>query len=164
MGAAIVRKLYVKSSNQTQSNQQANVPAQIGVPPPPTRTDLAQRTDLTPDEKQVLNISSAYSTPQQRADNYKLAQKLAVKTDTLNIKDCHSNPVVLWVMAKQEFTVVNPDNVAHTIIFNPQFTYTIPANGKSVITPQFEVSPGLYGYGCDKLPGPSGMIIVVAPQ
>ena len=163
LGGAIFKKIFLNSnSNQlppsaqnTPNSQNQQAPNQRGA----TLPTVSPRTDLTADEKQVLNVP-VNGTQQQREQNLALAQKLAVKSETLNISSCHPVPVVLGVMFGQDFIIKNTDSVSHSVAFNQNHVYTIPANGQSVVKADFGHNSGLYGYGCDASNGAAGLVLV----
>ena len=133
---------------------------------PPARSGIEQ----TPQEKstdeipEVLNIPPPDASQEEKQKHFEIALQEAKEASYLDITQCTlAVPVVFRVREGESFEVRNNDTKPHTIIINPENTFTIPAKESRDIAPDFVQGPGLYGYGCD-LTAHSVGLFLVAPK
>ena len=128
-----------------------------------TRSGIEQ----TPQKKstdeivEVLNIPPPDASQEEKQKHFELALREAKEASYLDITQCTlAAPVVFKVREGESFEVRNNDTEPHTIIINPENTFTIPAKESRDIAPDFVQGPGLYGYACDNVPRAVGMLFV----
>lgn len=138
LGIAIYVKRNLKPADQTGSASKPNPPASA-----PDSTG-----NLTEDEKVLLTTPGKDATKEQVDTLSALAAKLATPGDTITIKDCAANPVVLKTKFGSTITVTNAGST--DVHFGVGDERTVVAAGKSAkVALKYKNGPGLYGYGCD---------------
>lgn len=129
--------------------------------PKPTLTSLPKLlpSDLT-EEERILLIPPATDAPRFEKDKHDaLAEKLSKESDTLDITNCRSNPLVLRARINQNLTVKNEENLDRKLIFDDDHQYPIPKNSTTTLKVDFGKGVGLYGYVCEGV-GLTGFILV----
>lgn len=117
---------------------------------------------------EALQPPNPDASEEQRRVHFELVQRLAEVSSTLTLSsECAFSPKVLEFPESGVITVVNENTTEYPMVFTEEFRLTIPANGSvTVQASEFPHGAGVYGYGCGKEPGPSGLIHVpptVAP-
>jgi hypothetical protein len=113
------------------------------------------------DRTAVLQTPRNTSTKEERDAHFKIVQRLAVMSETLDVSGCNPNPLVLKHRQIQDIQVTNKDDVPHELQVNPQHLYTVPAHGSISIPPDFGSGTGVYGYGCDNSLNAVGLFFIV---
>lgn len=106
-------------------------------------------TTLTEDERSILNPPSVDASRSAKDQHAQTVAKLAKEGNTLEIKDCKPNPLVLQVKQGSDFKINNNDSVDRKITFDEDHVYKIPANNKLTIKAEFKYGTGDYGYICE---------------
>lgn len=130
-------------------------------PLPPSKPDVPKLMppDLTADEKAVLIPPSPDAPSAEREKHDALAAKLAKESDSLDITNCHSNPLVLRIKINKNLKVKNSDNIDRKLIFDDTHEYLISKNSTTTVKVDFGKGAGLYGYICEGI-GLTGFILV----
>ena len=92
---------------------------------------------------------------------FKLVSDNAVESGTLDISGCKFNPFVVLIKKDQNLSLVNNDPVPHTISFGDTLSHTVSAASSKIITANFGKGTGVYGFRCDNVPKPAGVISVI---
>lgn len=116
-------------------------------------------SDLTEDEKAVLNPPSPDAPAAEREKHDALAEKLSKESDSLDITNCRSNPLVLRIKNNENLKVKNSDNIDRNLIFDDTHKYQIAKNSTTNLKVDFGHGVGLYGYVCQGV-GLTGFILV----
>ena len=116
-------------------------------------------SELTEQEKTLLNPPSSDAPQEERDKHDALAAKLSKESDSLDITDCHSNPLVVRAKINQDLTLKNKEDIDRKLIFDADHQYSIPKNSTTTIKVDFGKGPGLYGYVCEGV-GLTGFILV----
>ncbi len=116
-------------------------------------------SDLTDDEKALLSPPGPDAPSAERDKHDALAAKLSKESDTLDITNCRSNPLVLRARINQNLQVKNKDSIDRKLIFDDTHKYTISKNTTTSIKVDFGKRAGLYGYICEGV-GLTGFILV----
>ncbi|MDP2735599.1 MAG: hypothetical protein Q8P12_05330, partial [bacterium] len=120
-----------------------------------------QGSELSGDAGRVLTTPGPDATEEERIAHFELARRMAQESDVLDLSACSlADPVVLKLTEGQSFAVKNDDEQPHTMVFNENTMHQIPAGGSIELTADFEMGPGLYGYGCDSVPRAVGLLFV----
>lgn len=106
-------------------------------------------SNLTEDERFILSPPSADASKSAKEKHAQTVAKLAKEGNSLDIKDCKPNPLVLQVKQGSQIDIVNKDSIEHKIIVDTEHFYNLPANSKKTITVQFKYGTGDYGYVCE---------------
>lgn len=155
--------IYSQSLPQiSQEQERINLPAspqfqpnsQQVIPPP------LVRDDLTSEESAVLNTPDINASVEERQRHFELARSIAQDADYLDIGGCSASPVVLRTKKGLQVMARNQNTSDHTIVFNQDLIYPIPAGETKKLEDVFKQGAGLYGYGCDAYPGTAGLILV----
>lgn len=152
-------------ANQQQQNQVQQNQPQAG--------DSQQAPTITPEDIEIEDMEQArqevLSTPgpnapdEERQRHFALATRLAENSETLDITGCSAEPVVLQRTFGSTINIENSDSSSHTILFGPDMTIDVPANGTAdlaVDESNFQNGPGLYGYGCDNSSQAVGLMLI----
>ena len=121
--------------------------------------DTRDLSSLSSDEKAVLKVPSN-GTDEERQGHFNLAVSLAKDTSSVDIAGCVGDPVVARVSSSNQLFVTNSDSLEHTIIFDQDNSFIVPAGGQVSIESVFSKGAGLYGYGCNNNPGVTGLFLV----
>ena len=116
-------------------------------------------SDLTEDEKAVLNPPSPDAPAAEREKHDALAAKLAKESDSLDITNCRSKPLVLRIKINKNLKVKNSDNIDRKLIFDDTHKYQIAKNSTINLNVDLGHGVGLYGYICEGV-GLTGFILV----
>ena len=116
---------------------------------------------LTEDEKTLLNPPGSNGTQEERDKHFALVVKLAKEAKVLDLNKCEKpNPLALKLNKGQKFNVYNGNLQNHTIWFDADRKYKIPANSTTTLTADFGDGPGYYGYLCDNVSGVVGFFLI----
>ena len=116
---------------------------------------------ITEDERAALAHPANEASIEEKKSHFELIQKVAKETSVLDITKCKTaDPVVLKIKFGESILVENKDDVPHSIVFNAENAYDIPANSTKEIKPAFSYGAGTYGYGCDQVPHAVGLFLV----
>lgn len=151
---ALVLGIAIKSKDGGSSNSSGTSPAGFASTGEPR--DL---TNLSDDEKSVLEVPYS-GTDEEKQAHFDLAASLARENDALDISGCLGSPLVMVVPLGSNLKVTNNDSIDHEIIFDQDTSFNIPAEGSKTLKGVFSKGVGLYGYGCDKQPGVSGLFLI----
>jgi hypothetical protein len=113
------------------------------------------------DRQAVLQTPRNTSTKEERDAHFKIVQRLAVLSDTLDITGCSPDPLVTKHRLISDLQVTNRDDVPHELQVNPQHLYKVPAHGSISIPPDLGSGTGVYGYGCDNSLNAVGLLFIV---
>lgn len=108
------------------------------------------------------------ASEERKRAHFELVRRIAEVSETLTVaSECTFTPKVAEIPKSGVITVVNKSATEYPMVFTKEFRLTIPANDSVTIqASEFPHGAGVYGYGCGKNPGPSGLIHVpptVAP-
>lgn len=117
--------------------------------PAPSPQAKLMPSNLSEDEKFILNPPSPDASASAKQKHAQTVAKLALVRNQVEIKDCQPTPLVLQVKQGSEFTVKNSDNTSHTLTFDEDHNFKIPANGLTTIKAEFKYGTGDYGYVCE---------------
>jgi len=140
--------------NQTGQNAGGEAPLGSG--------EVGERTypaSFGDDEKSVVNVPFNGTTEEQQA-HFDLASRMAVAGDEVAVSNCYGDPLVLRFSLKDKLKISNPDSVDHKIIFDAETSVVVKAGETKTVDGAFEKGAGLYGFGCDSLPGTAGLFLV----
>lgn len=99
-----------------------------------------------------------------KIEHFKLAEKLAVAAEYLDIAGCNPNPLVIKVKSGTQFKLRNNSEESREIGFDKDTIFKVGPNAQTSIKAEFEHGPGLYGYGCnDPAHGGTVGFILVLP-
>lgn len=116
-------------------------------------------SDLTEDEKAVLKPPPPNAPVAEREKHDALATKLSKESDSLDVTNCRSNPLVLRIKINENLKVKNNDNIDRKLIIDDAHIYEIAKNSTTSIKVNFGHGAGLYGYVCEGI-GLTGFILV----
>ncbi len=146
IGIALVLGYAVYSQYARKQSSDATVQSTIP-PSSPAKSQLLP-SDLTADERFMLNPPSVEASRGAKQKHAQIVAKLAVDGDNIQINNCKPSPLVLHVKIGSEFTMTNNDSVDHDITFYEEPTYKLPANNSLTIKAAFKYGTGDYGYVC----------------
>lgn len=128
---------------------------------PPTESTVPKlmSPDLTQDEKAVLNPPSPDAPAAEKDIHDALAAKLSKESDSLDITNCRSDPLVVRIKINENLKVKNNDNIDRKLIIDDTHIYEIAKNSTTSIKVDFGHGVGLYGYICEGI-GLTGFILV----
>ena len=150
LGHAIYKQKF-QQSGESKSKQMAASNSPKAIP-----------SGFTSEERDVLK-SPPQNAPQADIDkHFALASKLSKESDTLDIANCRSNPLVLRIGLNKNLKIVNNENIDHRLIFDEDHQYKISKNNTTTVKTDFGRGPGLYGYVCEGV-GLTGFILVTTP-
>ena len=115
------------------------------------------------EERDILLAHPPASSPRQEHQAYyDRLLGIAQEGEVIDINKCiAATPSVLRVGIGETVTFRNEDGVSHSIAYNPEYVFTIPAGGTLEIPADFGTgSGGLYGYGCDNSKNIIGVLIL----
>ena len=143
----------IYQSGALKSGQTA--PTQVpGAPAAGTADTTTTARTLTAEEQEALNFPGPDASDEELGRFANLVNSLMIDTRTLDISGCDVNPFVIKVKHGESITIVNNDNVAHTL-FHGQVTIDVPANSTKIIgideTFGGGTGDGNLGYSCDGL-------------
>ena len=151
----LVQKFGMPSLSQKSSSPQTPTPTN-SVPPRST----VDRSKMSESE-QILTPPAPNASPEEGRAYFNLVQGRAEATDALAVgAKCVTSPLVMKLQLKKSFVIKNTDTADHTISFNKEHIYTIPAGKTTNVVADFGHDAGIYGYGCDSTPGAAGMVLV----
>jgi len=141
--------------------QQSPQPSKESLPRETNSSNLPKLLppDLTADEKAVLNPPSPDAPAAEREKHSALAAKLSKESDSLDITNCRSNPLVLRIKINKNLIVKNSGNIDRKLIFDDTHKHQIAKNSTTNIKVDFGHGVGLYGYICEGV-GLTGFILV----
>jgi len=120
-----------------------------------------ENPNLTKEEKQALKIPIG-GTDAEKQEHFQLAIKIAKTTDTIEISNCHPQPIVAKINKNEKAVFKNSDSKDHTIIIGLKDIFKIPAKSKKEIDFSFKNEAGkLFGYGCDSSPSAAGLLFII---
>ncbi|HEY0907797.1 MAG TPA: hypothetical protein VGE35_00430 [Candidatus Paceibacterota bacterium] len=108
----------------------------------------------------IFAFPKAGATKTERAAFYHVVDRAAVPTEKIDIAGCVAKPLASSVVADSKITFVNNASVAHTVTFNPQLSFKVPAKSTLVTKASFGKGQGIYGFGCDDMGRAVGVILV----
>jgi len=150
LGIAIIyQKLGLADGEESRSRLGTESPDQ----------ELEKRT-LTEEERTALDFPDQESTESERQQHFALAESLAVRTGTLNLSGCHPDPLVLQIEIGETLIVQNSDAYEHLLFIDPDRVFAVPGGGEIAVIADFGKGSGLYGYGCDPVPEPVGILLI----
>lgn len=113
------------------------------------------------DEQKIMQNIGPDATQETTLEHYAIAKRLAQDTGSIIIKECKGSPMVLRATPEKTVTVINQDPKDHNISLNyGEYTYKVEANSAIEIRFDFFRGKGFYGYGCDRIVGPAGILFV----
>lgn len=131
-----------------------------GATPTPLPSGGETPKDLTAEEKAVLIPPGPNDSEQKRKEHFALVERLAKEAEYLDITDCKSIPVVLRAKKGSEIQLRNTSKVDHALVIDKDHVYTVPAEKTLKVKADFGKGAGVYGYGCDKSTGATGMMLI----
>ncbi|MEN9621834.1 MAG: hypothetical protein RLZZ67_268 [Candidatus Parcubacteria bacterium] len=157
-------KIYQKQSLSSVSAPvkapvKAPVTAPVSKPVPVDPTKKLSEADKV-EAKALLNSPKPDATEAEKQAFVQRVYSSAVDTKTVNISSCTAKPTVSGVINDSDISFVNDDTVEHSIVFNADKIFKIPANSSKIIKATFGMGVGIYGFGCDGSSGPAGMVVV----
>lgn len=115
------------------------------------------------EERDILLAHPSADAPREEHQAYyDRLLNIAREGEVIDINKCvAATPSVLRVSIGEIITFRNEDVVGHTIAYNPEYIFTIPAGGTLEIPADFGTgSGGIYGYGCDNSNYLTGVLIL----
>lgn len=115
------------------------------------------------EERDILLAHPSADAPREEHQvYYDRLLGIAQEGEVIDINKCIAAvPSVLRVGIGETVTFKNEDIVSHSIAYNPEYVFTIPAGGTLEILADFGTgSGGLYGYGCDNSKNIIGVLIL----
>lgn len=103
---------------------------------------------FSPDEVKMLNAPGPNATKEEIDSHSKLAAKLAVIGDTIEMEGCKAGPLVLQARLGSTITMHNKSKYNLSISFDGNNMYDIGAGKSYDISKAFVHGPGIYGYLC----------------
>ncbi|OHB21681.1 MAG: hypothetical protein A2939_04825 [Parcubacteria group bacterium RIFCSPLOWO2_01_FULL_48_18] len=88
-------------------------------------------------------------TPEQIDEYLKIVKEMAVATDTIVITNCIPEPAVVRAKIGQHITIINTDEIGHTLLTEDPLS-SIPPLGSTTVTISFASGTGVYNYDCDR--------------
>ena len=132
--------------------------------------DLMNSTDNDADDRQageyasdpddVLSFPGPDASDEEKQAHSELVFSMAQDTDVINITQCEADPVVARMAVGGSVTFKNSDDGAHVIRMLGA-DYEVAANSEILVTPDFSNGTGVYGYGCDSVPGGAGLFAAI---
>jgi len=115
--------------------------------------------NLTAEQKAILTPPANGTPAQQKAYGDMVTAK-AISTDTVSVgKNCLLNPLAIKATSGMNLTFKNNDSLPHTFSFDQTHSVTVAAGQSKALKLDF-LSGGIYGFGCDAIVGPVGMVVV----
>jgi len=149
----------------------ANTLSKQRTPSPGTSSESAQTPSASPPEAASLSLEERErialsplaqdASIEEKERHFAIAQSIAQVAPYLDITECETpNPLVLKVKSGEALLVINEGSVAHTISIGGEQVFSIVANSRKSIQPNFREGPWLYGYGCDNSSYEVGLFFV----
>lgn len=105
--------------------------------------------ELTEEEKYILNPPLANASSSAKEKHREIVARLSKQTESIEIKDCRPNPVVVKIKIGSEIKIKNHDNVERKIIIDSKNIFKIAPGEEKMIKTQFKYGSGDYGYVCE---------------
>ena len=112
-----------------------------------------------PSAESILNFPPPDASDADRQAHAELVFSAAEDTDVLDITACKADPIVTRIATGDSILVKNDDDGDHVIKFM-NLEFRIEANSEKEITFDFDKGTGIYGFGCDSVPGGAGLFAV----
>lgn len=150
LGNLVGSKFFAnRTANQNQKTDSEQERTTQGMPTPqPGITPEVSSATVIIDGVEVKTPGSDSTDEEKRAFTETIS-KLAVETDTIKVSaGCEFSPKIARIAAEKELKLVNTDSSEHTMkMYESEFK--VPANGETVVTPDFGRDRGIFGVSCD---------------
>ena len=115
----------------------------------PSYTSPSPIPQLTEDEKFMLNPPAANASSSAKEKHKIIVASLAKESETIDIKNCKPNPLVVKTKLGSEIKIINKDNEKRRIIIDSKNIFKIAPGEEKMVNTKFKYGTGDYGYVCE---------------
>lgn len=152
-------------SNQPVQNTQQSVlktTPTTTVKQPATSTSSNQNTNISADRQKISAYPGPSAPDEQKKEFGRIIGDNAQTSDTLDITNCETTPMVLSVKNGQSIKLINNDATVNAILFGPGKQYDVPANGSTTML--VNLGAGINTYRCTGISGSPIVGVFVVTQ
>ena len=106
---------------------------------------------IAADRKKIASYPGPSASEEQKKEFGTIIGKNAQTSDTLDITNCNTSPLVLKVKKGSNIKLINNGSTGNAILFGPGKQHEVPANGSITMTVSLDV--GINSYRCTGISG-----------
>lgn len=143
---------------QTLTQKQTVIPKKQLRPTPPSQTSSVSNT-MSEDRQKIATYPGPSAPDDQKKELSRIIEKNVQVSDTLNVTQCNTTPLVLQTIKGADIKLVNDDSVVRSIMFGPGKQYDVPI--KKTLTIKPDLNNGINFYRCNLTGSPIVGIVLI---